>query len=238
MDLVWIALIFILGGFVQGAAGFGLPIVVVPALIGLIGVRASSATVALVATALVPIFLIRYRRSLNIRVMVPLIVWAYVGIPIGAFMLRQVDSDIIVRALGVFFLLLYALYAWFTPKLPELTHRAWAYLFGFVSGILAGAYTIGGAAIVIYASCKRWPLDEFKGNLQAFFLIINIFVIANHAIAGNLTDAVWRTAALALPVALLGLFAGFAMDRHLRGPRFQRIVLLLLMGISLRLIFA
>jgi len=237
VDLVWIALIFVLGGFVQGAAGFGLPIVVVPALIGLIGVRASSATVALVATELVPIFLIRYRRSLNIRVMAPLIVSAYVGIPIGAFMLRQVDSDIIVRALGIF-LLLYALYAWFTPQLPELTHRAWAYLFGFFSGILAGAYTVGGAAIVIYASCKRWPLDEFKGNLQAFFLIINIFVIANHAIAGNLTDAVWRTTAIALPVALVGLFAGFAMDRHLSGPRFQRVVLLVLMGISLRLIFA
>ena len=129
----------------QGAAGFGLPIVVMPPLINLLGVSTASATVALVATAQAPIFVVRYRRDLNIKVMVPLIVTAYLGIPIGVYLVSQVDSDLIVGALG-FILLLYAFYAWFTPRLPELSHPAWAYLFGFFSGILACSYTIVSVA--------------------------------------------------------------------------------------------
>lgn len=208
-----------------------------PALINLSGVSTASATVALVATAQAPIFVIRYRRDLNIKVMVPLIVAAYLGIPIGVYLVSQVNSDLIVGALGVI-LLLYVLYAWFTPKLPELSHPIWAYLFGFFSGILAGAYTIGSVAVIIYATSRRWPLAEFKANLQAYFLIINTFLIVNHAVAGNLTEEVWRSTLIALPVAMLGLFAGFTMDRYLSGPRFRRLVLLLLMVMGLLLIIS
>lgn len=236
MDLIWIALIFILAGFVQGAAGFGLPIIAMPVLINLLGLGTSAAIVALVATALAPIFLIRYRRFLNIRFMIPMIASAYLGIPLGVYLVRRVDNDLIVVALGII-LFLYALYAWFAPRLPELSHPAWAYVFGFVSGILAGAYTIGSVAVIIYATCRRWPMAEFKGNLQAYFLIINLFLIVNHAIVGNLTEVVWRSSMVALPVALIGLFAGFTMDRFLRGPRFRRVVLVLLIVMSLLLIF-
>jgi uncharacterized membrane protein YfcA len=222
---------------VQGAAGFGLPIVVMPALINLLGVSTASAIVALVATAQAPFFVIRYRRDLKIKVMVPLIVAAYLGIPIGVYLVPRVDGDLVAGALGLI-LLLYALYAWFTPQLPELSHPAWAYLFGFFSGILAGAYTIGSVAVIIYATSRRWPLAEFKANLQAYFLIINTFLIVNHAAAGNLTEEVWRSALIALPVAMLGLFAGFTMDRYLSGPRFRRLVLVLLMVMGLLLIFS
>jgi uncharacterized membrane protein YfcA len=221
---------------VQGAAGFGLPIVVMPALINLFGVSTASAIVALVATAQAPIFVIRYRRDLNMRRMVPLIVAAYLGIPIGVYLVPRVNSDLVAGALGVI-LLLYVLYAWFTPQLPELNHPAWAYLFGFFSGILAGAYTIGSVAVIVYATCRRWPMAEFKANLQAYFLIINTFLIVNHAIAGNLTEVVWRSTLVALPVAMLGLFAGFTMDRYLSGPRFRHLVLVLLMMMGLLLIF-
>jgi uncharacterized membrane protein YfcA len=221
---------------VQGAAGFGLPIVVMPALINLFGVSTASAIVALVATAQAPIFVIRYRRDLNMRRMVPLIVAAYLGIPIGVYLVPRVNSDLVAGALGVI-LLLYVLYAWFTPQLPELNHPAWAYLFGFFSGILAGAYTIGSVAVIVYATCRRWPMAEFKANLQAYFLIINTFLIVNHAVAGNLTEVVWRSTLVALPVAMLGLFAGFTMDRYLSGPRFRHLVLVLLMMMGLLLIF-
>jgi uncharacterized membrane protein YfcA len=221
---------------VQGAAGFGLPIVVMPALINLFGVSIASAIVALVATAQAPIFVIRYRRDLNMRRMVPLIVAAYLGIPIGVYLVPRVNSDLVAGALGVI-LLLYVLYAWFTPQLPELNHPAWAYLFGFFSGILAGAYTIGSVAVIVYATCRRWPMAEFKANLQAYFLIINTFLIVNHAVAGNLTEVVWRSTLVALPVAMLGLFAGFTMDRYLSGPRFRHLVLVLLMMMGLLLIF-
>jgi uncharacterized membrane protein YfcA len=221
---------------VQGAAGFGLPIVVMPALINLFGISTASAIVALVATAQAPIFVIRYRRNLNMRRMVPLIVAAYLGIPIGVYLVSRVNSDLVAGALGVI-LLLYVLYAWFTPQLPELNQPAWAYLFGFFSGILAGAYTIGSVAVIVYATCRRWPMAEFKANLQAYFLIINTFLIVNHAIAGNLTEVVWRSTLVALPVAMLGLFAGFTMDRYLSGPRFRHLVLVLLMMMGLLLIF-
>ena len=65
----------------------------------------------------------------------------------------------------------YALYALFNLKLPRLEHSAWAYLIGFLSGLLSGAYSVGGPPVIIYGDCRGWEPDEFKSNMQGFFVL-------------------------------------------------------------------
>jgi len=120
--------------------------------------------------------------------------------------------------------------------LPELKQPAWAFGFGFVGGLLSGAYNVAGPAAVIYGNCRGWQPAEFKSNLQAFFLINDLTVVAGHALAGNLTPIVWSNYLVALPAIVLGIFVGLKIDRRMNPSVFRKIVLVLLIVMGLRLI--
>ncbi len=233
--MIWLVLTFVAAGLVMGAAGFGIPLVALPLLIQQDGIQVASPVIALVATALTPFFLWRYRDAIDLRAIALLSIAAYAGVPLGVYLLGAGDRALITRALGVV-MLVYGLYAWFTPDLPELKHTLWAVLFGFLAGVLNGAYAIGGIAVIIFATGRRWSLRPFKGNVQTFFLITNLFLLVNHQVSGNLTGLVWRDFAYGFPASVVGLGIGFWLERYLHGQRFRRIVLLLVLAMSVRLI--
>ena len=156
------------------------------------------------------------------------------GIPFGVLAVKYIESDIVNKILGIV-VIGYALYALFAPKLPELAGIAWTYFFGFIAGILGGAYNTVGPPLVIYGNARRWPPDEFKSNLQGLFLVNGIVVIAVHAMSGNVTGEVFQNVFYALPGIILGLAAGFFFSNRINPALFRTIVLiaLLFLGASL-----
>jgi uncharacterized membrane protein YfcA len=121
-------------------------------------------------------------------------------------------------------------------RLPAFRHPAWAYGFGFVAGILGGAYNTAGPPVIIFGNSRQWSPAEFKGNLQAFFLVTGIAVFISHILAGNYTPLVWRNSLVALPAVVLGLLTGLSLDKRISAPTFRRIVLWLLLLLGLWLI--
>ena len=119
---------------------------------------------------------------------------------------------------------------------PRLKHPAWAYGFGFLAGVLGGAYNTSGPPVVIYGNCRRWPPAEFKGNLQGFFLVNDLLVVAGHALSRNLAPPVLRDYLIALPALALGLFVGSKLDQRLDPELFRKVVLVLLVVMGLRML--
>ena len=144
---------------------------------------------------------------------------------------------IVLSILG-FILVSYSIYALITPKLPELKPPAWAFGFGFLGGLLSGAYNVAGPAAVIYGNCRGWRPDEFKSNLQAFFIVNDLTVLLSHTLAGNLTPTVWSNYLIALPAIGLGIFIGLKVDRRIDPATFKKIVLVLLIVMGARLIIS
>jgi uncharacterized membrane protein YfcA len=132
----------------------------------------------------------------------------------------------------------YAAYALLNFKLPELKHPIWAVIAGFLAGLLSGAYSVGGPPAIIYGSCRRWEPQEFKSNLQGFFLVNDTLAIISHGLSGNLTPAVWRNYLLVLPALALGLLAGTALDRYIEPRLFRKVVLILLIVMGIRMMLA
>jgi uncharacterized membrane protein YfcA len=230
-----IPLIIFFAIFTQTTSGFGLALVSMPLLAGLLGIRTATPLIALVGATAEILMLARYRQAFNLRAVGRLSLASLAGIPLGVYFLRQIDATIVTRFLGLI-LLGYALYALFGPALPQLRHRAWAYGFGFVGGLLSGAYNTSGPPVVIYGACRQWPPAEFKSNLQGFFFLNSLMTIFTHSLSGNFTPDVWRYYVLALPAVALGLLAGFSLDKHLNPQRFRQIVLVLLVLLSLHLL--
>ncbi len=229
-----VALVVFLAITVQSAAGFGMALVSMPLLVGLIGIRTASPLVSLVGITAELFLLYRFRHALNFTAVKRLSLASMLGIPLGIYVLREVDAKLITTLLGIV-IAGYALYALSSPRLPKLTHVGWAYGAGFLGGLLSGAYNTSGPPVIIYGTCRRWQSASFKGNLQAYFLLNTIFTLTAHIISGNVTAVVWQNYLWSLPAIGLGLLVGNQLDKHLNPAQFRNAVLLLLIVLGIRL---
>ena len=220
---------------VQAASGFGLALVSMPLLVGVIGVGTATPLVAVIGITAEIFLLRRYWQALNFSAVKRLSLASIFGIPLGVYVLREVDGRIVTTVLGII-VTGYALYALLAPRLPQLRQPGWAYGFGFLGGVLSGAYNTSGPPVIIYGTCRRWEPTTFKGNLQAYFLLTSLFALSAHALSGNFTAVVWQNYLLALPGIGLGLLVGHWVDGRLNPARFRQGVLLLLVLLGIRLI--
>jgi hypothetical protein len=233
----WLVLaVILLAVFIQTVTGFGAGLLAMAFLPALLGVRTAAPLVVLVACTLELFLIIRLRAHFNFNAVWRLMLAALLGIPLGVWLLRVLSERLLLLVLGAV-IACYALYGLFNLRLPKLEGAGWAYLAGFLSGLLGGAYSVSGPPAIIYGTCQEWAPDEFKSNLQGFFLVGDGLTILNHAIVGNLTPLVWTNYWWSLPVIALGLAAGAALDRVLNPQLFRTLVLVLLvlMGVELML---
>jgi uncharacterized membrane protein YfcA len=236
MSPILITFAIFLGIFTQSLSGFGLGLVSMALLAEPLGVQTATPLIALVAITCEVVMLFRYRSAFNLEAVRRLVLASVVGVPLGVILLRQVSPATALTVLGIF-LIGYALYALVTPRLPEIKNPRWAYGFGFVAGLLSGAYNTGGPPYVVYGTCSRWQPTEFKSNLQGIFIVNSILVIGSHALSHNFTAPVWQDFLIALPAMALGMWLGFRLDRYVDPAVFRKLVLLLLLLLGASMIF-
>lgn len=234
MDLVIIPILFV-SYFIFGLTGFGSALLSVPLLIPIIGVDVATTLVAIMSLVARVLMLIRYRDSISFNTVWRLVLASLLAIPIGLRIINNLDSHIILLLLGCV-IVAYGMYGLLRPRLPEIKNPNWAFPFGFVSGLLSGAYNIAGPPVVIYANLARWTPSQFKSNLGGAFLLTSIEVVVAHAISGHVTETVVHGTLLALPATLGGILVGWWLERFINPYMFSKLVLILLIIIGLRLI--
>jgi hypothetical protein len=140
------------------------------------------------------------------------------GIPLGLLLLKTVPESIVKSILGIF-IIAFAIYS-LAGRKPELHNDRLAPLFGFIAGILGGAYGMNGPPLVVYGVLRRWQPTQFRATLQGYFLIASIVGMAGYAITGLWTRTVSYYFVLSLPLALIAIFLGRAVHRRLSSSRF------------------
>ena len=126
----------------------------------------------------------------------------------------------------------FSLYCLFRPRLFELRQEWAAYPFGFVAGILGGAYNSNGPPVVIYGTVRKWPPDCFRANLQGYFFPANLIIIASHGLGGLWTPAVGWYFLLSLPAVLLSMWIGNHLNRMIPQGQFDRYIHIILILIG------
>jgi len=230
-----IALVVFVAAAVQGVMGFGGALVAMPLLVTLVGVQTATPAFAIIGTVATLLNAIRWRAHVTLGDLAQLVVPAALGIPIGVFFLARVDASIVTRALGVI-LIVYAAYNLAGWSVPPLHGRSWAFAAGFSSGILSGAFNTGGPPVIVYADARGWTAERFRGNLQTYFVLTSVFLLASHALTGHFTPTVWRTALIGLPALLVGQLLGVRLCRYINPDVFRRLVLVFLLLLGARLI--
>ncbi len=218
-----------------GLTGFGSGLVAMSLLTPMIGVETAAPMFALLAIGAEVLMFLRYRQSMNFRAVWRLALGSLIAIPIGLIVVRGLNEHLILIILGSV-VAGYGLYSLFSPRMPEFFGQRWAFAFGFVSGLLTGAYNSGGPPVIIYGNLSRWPREEYKSNLPGMFMLNSLVVITTHFLVGHYTAPILQGAVIAFPAMLLGLVTGWRLDKYVNPDLFRKIVLILLVIVGLRMI--
>lgn len=219
---------------VQTLAGFAFALIMMPIVTMILGVRTAAPLIALTALTLYGVNIFRYHESLNVSELWRL--GAVAGVPIGIWVVANANEAFVKVLLGLI-LIGSGLYGLTRPSPLRPCSPRWAYLAGFISGSLGGAYNTSGPPLAIYGALRQWPKDEFRAGLQSLFFVSGAFTVISHAAANHLSSKVLELYAWTPPALLLGILTGAWMDRYMDKERFRLLVLVLILvlGVSLAL---
>jgi uncharacterized membrane protein YfcA len=226
--------ILFLATLIRSSVGFGDALVAMPLLTLIIGLELASPVVAFMGLTIGVLIALRSWQNIDVGSVWRLVLASAVGVPLGIFLLTSVPESLVKRILGTL-LILFSLYSLIRPNLPQLGNQHWAYGFGFISGILGGAYNTSGPPVVIYGALRHWSPARFRATLQGYFVPSLIIVAVGHGLAGLWTDQVFRLYFLALLPMLVAIWLGGKLNKRLPVEQFARAlyILLIILGILL-----
>jgi uncharacterized protein len=218
--------------FVRSAVGFGDALLAMPLLGLVMSLQIASPIVAFTGFTISLMILFSDRDAVDFKSAWRLIVATIFGIPFGLLLLNYAPEHFVKVLLGLV-LILYGLGNLLTPKFPQLHHERYAFLFGFIAGILGGAYNTNGPPIAIYGTLRRWAPEYFRATMQCYFLFSGAATIAGHGIVGLWTPMVWHLYLWAVPGIGLGVYLGGKVNRWIPQPMFNQIIYSLLIVVGL-----
>jgi uncharacterized membrane protein YfcA len=203
--------------------GFGDALVGMPLLLLIISKDTATPLIALVILTVAGIMLASDWRNVHFQSAWRLVVPGLVGIYFGLNFLSRANEQLVHGVLGVV-VILFAVYSLIGPRQVELKSDNSAIVFGFLAGLLGGAYNTHGPPLVIYGTLRRWPAERFRATLQGYFLPAGIVVVAGHGWAGRLNGDVIEYYLLSLPVIGLTWYVGNRLNDRFETKSFIRLV--------------
>jgi uncharacterized protein len=234
IDII-IPLIIFLGSLIYATFGFGDALFAMPLLTMVIGIKTATPVMTLNGLTLATILFLKNYKNVDWKSVRKLFVSSALGIPIGIYFLKNGNEQLIKIFLGCVILGV-AVYNLFIRKANQpavITNTNWAYFFGFIAGILGGAFNTGGPPVVIYGTLSSWSPAQFVSTLQGYFLPVDLAILTGQAFSGLLTTTVFRYYLISLPFTLTALFLGKELRKKIPAHKFNGYIFILLFCIGL-----
>lgn len=233
---LFLVLVYLAGGFIQGLAGFGSALLIIPLSLFMFDLKVAVPVSILGCSVLNASMCWSLRKQVHRANVLPLLVGSLPGIAVGSVLMVLVPEPFMRVLLGGL-LLGYATWGLRGGNVHGLVLGTWAgYVAGFMSGAIGAAFSAGGPPAIIYASLKGWPRDVFRGTLAGFFLASSVLIGFAELAAGVMT----REVVLLAPWATVGIYAGgqlgVLVGRKLGETTFRRAVYLLLFAMGVLMV--
>lgn len=233
--LLLIGATFLLGGFVKGALGLGLPVVVIAILATTMGLKAA------LAIFLIPAVISNIWQALSgpalpalIRRMWTFLLAAMAGIWIGTGVLARVETGPLEILLGVL-LIAYSLFALFTPQLPPPgRHERWmSPVAGGSAGVVFGMTGIFIVPGILYLQALGMKRDMFVQALGLTFVTISSSLLVGMVGRDLISGEQALVSALVVAPTLVGLVLGQRLRHRISEDLFRKLFFIALIGVGL-----
>jgi len=234
MELILTGAVIFIGSFLQGAFGFAFVLFAMPLLSLYLPIKTVAPLIALFLPLLTGILSVNLRSDFLLEHIVPLLVGAALGAPLGIFLLSAFDDRPIKIALGVT-LVLYSVYSLLARR-AMLRFPPWtAGAFGAVGGVLGGLFNTSGPPVALYVSSQEWHSQQKRAALNVFVLATSIVVFGFHVLNRNITHGIVVTFLQLFPVMLAGMITGRQIAKKINEEKYKiyLFMILLVMGVML-----
>lgn len=230
--LIWLIVVasFLIGGFIKGITGVGLPLVAVPAIAAYAGVHAAVVIVG------IPSIISNFWQVWSFRSEAPeltflpeFLISGVVGIGVGTALLVRVPEALL--ALGLSLLLVcYITLRLSKPDiaLTKSAAKTVAAPVGFATGLLQGFTGIAAPIGVTFFLSLRAKRLTYLFATSSMFLIFAIAQLVSTAISGLVTVERLLQGTAGAAAALVALPLGSALGRRLSTKTFDKLILALL----------
>lgn len=228
------------GGVLKGATGAGAPILAIPALAAFHDVRFAIVvmTVPNLVTNLLQVWQNR-QHHLRLDFLVPFLAAASAGVLVGTWILAGLDSRTLSLFVALAVLCYLALRLLKSSWQLDMAHARWlAAPFGFVSGVVQGSAGISAPVSLSFINAMQLERRIFMNTVSLLFVTFVSVQLPALALAGILTSTELMLSCLALLPLLLGMPIGAFISRHVSRQTFDRLIMLLLAGLALRMLWA
>jgi uncharacterized membrane protein YfcA len=225
--------ICLLSGALQAAVGFGFGLVAVALLSLVFEIKEAAVLLVLAGLSLNLYVLYRLRAHFRFERMLPFLVAAVVGVPVGVIFLVHADVVLLKQVLGGLLLL-----SCLQRAIPHLSGHRWDPVAigvpcGLFSGALAGAFGTGGPPAVAYVASQNFDKFRWVATMQAVFGITALIRLFTLGAGGMLSMRLVGLSACGALGAVLGARWGLLLLKRISPPRLKWAVtiLLLLLGV-------
>lgn len=200
------AAVFI-GGIVRGFSGFGGALIIIPFSAAIIGPKKAVAVFYLFDLFSATPYGYTFIRQSNKREVIPLIVAAWLMIPIGAWVLGSADPLVLrwILAVIVIFMLAVLASGWRYKGVPTTPVSLGI---GAFAGLSGGATGISGPIVIAYWLSSLSAAAIIRANIMVFYSLVSTMMDVVFFFRGFFTFDVVVYAMIALPLYLGGLIIG------------------------------
>jgi uncharacterized membrane protein YfcA len=230
----FIFIILFVASLVRSSIGFGDALISMPLLVILLGTKTATPLVALVASVNALLILLSDWRSVRFRAAWRLILYTFLGIPLGLLFLKSIDEKSLKLVLGLV-IISFSAFRLFKPQDLDLSSDRLAPFFGLIAGLLGGAFNINGPPVVVYGILRQWPPAHFRATLQGYFFPTGLLIILGHGVSGLWTRQIALYFVCGLPFVILAFWIGKRLHQRIAPQVYARVVhgFLILAGLFL-----
>jgi len=226
VQLVVVAVAIFVAAFTQVIAGFGFALLAMPIMTLAVPVEQAvvvSTLLGMVSTSWMGWHL---RAAVDRPIAKRLTLAAFVGMPLGLWILNVVSDKTLRLTLGIAVLMATALLV----RRINLAHvgPTLDVGMGFISGVLNTSLSTNGPPLVFDLHARQLQPNEFRATISAVFALSNVVGLTLFIADGKITVDGMHAALIALPAWVVGQGLGWPIRKHVHGERFRVMVLILL----------
>lgn len=225
-----------LGGFTSGLTGFAAGLVVSGVWLQILTPLQTAVLIAAYGMVNQAYGIWKVRDALQWRRILPFVIGAAVGVPLGAYLVTYLNPAHLRIGVGVL-LIAYSTYNLARPAIAPITsNRAIDTGIGILNGLLGGLTGLGGVISTIWVQLGGGPKDAQRAVFQPVLFITMTMATLTFAASGHLFNVdILKLFLMGLPALLLGLWLGVRLYGKLDDAAFRKAILILLLisGFSL-----
>ncbi len=232
MTFVFAALIIMLASTVQGATSFGFSLIALPLLGFFFDIKVVVPALVCFSLILNLMILLKLKLKPDLRLLLPLVLFATLTIPLGVKALLLIDEHLLKQIISII-LLVVSILLLFGAKVHFKNKWVTYSIAGIISGLLNGSVSLSGPPIVVLLSNEGVSRDEFRATLTSLFFILNVITIVMYGRGGLLTNPQLFNLLYLTPIMIAGTFMGIYLGNKINEAFFKRLVLIMLMAMSI-----